>query len=277
MAEGLSELTLESLQSSDGINQINQMLRTLYDNISGDTESVRVFNGYGSPEGVVAAGIGSLYLRLDGGSGTSVYFKETGTDNTGWVDNGTSGLSLPLSVANGGTGANLSLGTSGNYLGFTSTGVIGEITPPAVSVSSNVLFQYSAAVEQSGIAVVGEITTEDFVDTTTNGKYRFMAVDSESLTTVWTTKFKKIAGISTVTIYAQLWEESTNPATIKVIVGSANNSFTDAGSQNTPAWITFTVDVSTLVNGTVYDVAVQLNSENPDSAVYMGTLIAFGS
>lgn len=42
--------------------------------------------GTGSPEGVVAAPVGTAYLRLDGGTGTTLYVKETGTDtSTGWV------------------------------------------------------------------------------------------------------------------------------------------------------------------------------------------------
>lgn len=41
--------------------------------------------GNGSPEGVVTAAPGSLYLNKDGGSGVSIYFKESGTGNTGWV------------------------------------------------------------------------------------------------------------------------------------------------------------------------------------------------
>jgi hypothetical protein len=33
----------------------------------------------------VTAAIGSMYLRTDGGAGTSHYVKESGTGNTGWV------------------------------------------------------------------------------------------------------------------------------------------------------------------------------------------------
>ncbi len=40
--------------------------------------------GTGSPEGVVTANIGSMYLRRDGGAGTTLYIKESGTGNTGW-------------------------------------------------------------------------------------------------------------------------------------------------------------------------------------------------
>ena len=41
--------------------------------------------GTGSPETVVTAPVGSLYLRTDGGAGTSLYVKESGSGNTGWV------------------------------------------------------------------------------------------------------------------------------------------------------------------------------------------------
>jgi hypothetical protein len=41
--------------------------------------------GNNSPEGVVTAPVGSLYSRLDGGAGTTLYVKQSGTGNTGWV------------------------------------------------------------------------------------------------------------------------------------------------------------------------------------------------
>ena len=45
-----------------------------------------IFQGVGSPEAVVSAYIGSLYLRLDGGASTTLYVKESNSGgNTGWV------------------------------------------------------------------------------------------------------------------------------------------------------------------------------------------------
>ena len=41
--------------------------------------------GSGSPESVVTAPIGAVYHRTDGGAGTSLYVKESGTGNTGWI------------------------------------------------------------------------------------------------------------------------------------------------------------------------------------------------
>lgn len=50
-----------------------------------DLQGLFVYVGIATPEGSVAAPIGSLYMREDGGAGTSLYVKESGTGNTGWV------------------------------------------------------------------------------------------------------------------------------------------------------------------------------------------------
>jgi len=44
-----------------------------------------ITSGTGTPEGIVTAAIGSLFMRSDGGAGTSLYVKESGTGNTGWI------------------------------------------------------------------------------------------------------------------------------------------------------------------------------------------------
>lgn len=48
-------------------------------------ESVLILRGTGDPDGNVTAGIGSLWLRSDGSAGTTLYVKESGVGNTGWV------------------------------------------------------------------------------------------------------------------------------------------------------------------------------------------------
>lgn len=50
-----------------------------------DALDERFKSGEGSPEGVVSARIGAIYQRTDGGAGTSLYVKESGTGNTGWT------------------------------------------------------------------------------------------------------------------------------------------------------------------------------------------------
>jgi hypothetical protein len=60
------------------------------------TSAVDILRGTGSPEGAVAGAVGSVYLRTDGGAGTTIYFKESGGGTSGWVrrDTFTDGLSI---------------------------------------------------------------------------------------------------------------------------------------------------------------------------------------
>lgn len=45
----------------------------------------RIHVGEGTPEGAITAPVGSIYLRTDGGAATTLYVKETGAAETGWV------------------------------------------------------------------------------------------------------------------------------------------------------------------------------------------------
>ncbi len=52
---------------------------------SGTRNDRGLFVGSGSPEGVVTADPGSLYCNNAGGAGTTLYVKQSGSGNTGWV------------------------------------------------------------------------------------------------------------------------------------------------------------------------------------------------
>jgi hypothetical protein len=45
----------------------------------------KILFGDGSPEAAVTAPVGTLFLRTDGGVGTTLYVKEVGVGNTGWA------------------------------------------------------------------------------------------------------------------------------------------------------------------------------------------------
>lgn len=72
-----------------GRNYINPGKAIIFGPTTGPTtdpttqSSIRYGNG--TPEGVQVGVVGSLYLRTDGGAATTLYVKETGTGNTGWV------------------------------------------------------------------------------------------------------------------------------------------------------------------------------------------------
>lgn len=44
-----------------------------------------IFVGSGTPEAAVTAAVGSIYLRTNGGAATTLYVKESGSGNTGWI------------------------------------------------------------------------------------------------------------------------------------------------------------------------------------------------
>jgi len=45
----------------------------------------RIYTGNGSPNGVVTASPGSLYLNTAGGAGTTLWVKESGNGSVGWI------------------------------------------------------------------------------------------------------------------------------------------------------------------------------------------------
>lgn len=61
---------------------LGSMLR--WDGDKWASSKMRIFEGIGSPEGVVAAPVGSRYVDVTGASGNAEYIKATGTGNTGW-------------------------------------------------------------------------------------------------------------------------------------------------------------------------------------------------
>ena len=62
---------------------VDGSLQQNFDVIGQVTDRVRI--GSGEPNGHVSAPVGTLYLRSDGGAGSTFYVKESGSGNTGWV------------------------------------------------------------------------------------------------------------------------------------------------------------------------------------------------
>jgi hypothetical protein len=74
MADGFNPITLKSIESIEGLNELNRMLMELYNNMAGDGNTTKVLTGTGVPS--ISAGNGSLFLRTDTGK---LYVMESGT------------------------------------------------------------------------------------------------------------------------------------------------------------------------------------------------------
>ena len=51
----------------------------------GDPGTCIIRWGTGTPESVITAPVGSVFLRTNGGASTVLYIKESGVGSTGWV------------------------------------------------------------------------------------------------------------------------------------------------------------------------------------------------
>lgn len=77
---------LPSVTASIDLGSTSQRWNNTYSaNFRPGAGTFLVSGGPGSPEGVVTAGQGSVWMRTDGGAATTLYVKESGAGNTGWV------------------------------------------------------------------------------------------------------------------------------------------------------------------------------------------------
>jgi len=76
--------TLAIGADGNSVDQTNLGSLTLASGKLVTLNATKIQTGTGSPEGAVTAPLGSIFLRTDGGVGTSLYYKGTGSGNTGW-------------------------------------------------------------------------------------------------------------------------------------------------------------------------------------------------
>lgn len=185
-----------------------------------------------------------------------------GTTNQGDIlyDNGTSLVRLTP-------------GTSGQFL--QTTGAASNPQWASAESLSNVIFCWT-----------GKDGTDNFlaatsdIDTSTALTRPMMAnVNNTTNLELLASKWTKIEGVNTLTVYGRVWTSQAGiDATLDVDVGGQNGSATNANDV-TPTWVNFTIDVSSLTNGTNYDLSVRTrqSSTQGGSRNYMSAIIIFGS
>lgn len=220
------------------------------------------------------------------------------------IEKSSGALQLKLApVANGGLGADFSSATAGTILFFSSTGTVGSLSVgsedgelltisngspkwlPYTDINqSNVIYHYQAALEQAaGSNASGEIQGTSLTETGATN-YRYLvdhepnsSTEKDQLKSRW----RKVDGIDSVTILAQVWGNSTGASqTMKIKVTIGTESITISGSANTtsPEWVQDTLDVSGLTDGTVYAVTVSSLGDNFSGGQkgYIGTVVMLG-
>jgi hypothetical protein len=74
-----------SLELDDQAANFMDDLRLLAKDLQILGNGIIIRAGSGTPEGVIVAKQGSLFLRLDGGATTTLYVKTSGTGSSGWT------------------------------------------------------------------------------------------------------------------------------------------------------------------------------------------------
>ena len=83
---GNSQVRRASILPASFLNSPNFLDHVMAERVyPGTTFTAFITSGTGTPEGAQSAPVGSLFLRTDGGASTTLYVKQTGTGNTGWV------------------------------------------------------------------------------------------------------------------------------------------------------------------------------------------------
>jgi hypothetical protein len=101
------------------------------------------FSGSGTPEASITAAVGSVYRRTNGSTGTTLYIKETGSGNTGWV-----------AVTASGGGTITGSGTTGALTKFTGATAIGD----SLITESSTLLTTAGRQQINGITINTDAT-----------------------------------------------------------------------------------------------------------------------
>lgn len=136
----------------------------------------KLVTGAGSPEGVQTAPVCSRYLRTDGSTGTTLYIKESGAGDTGWVAVSPSSVSwtVPGTIGSGtpNTGAFTTLSVTGQV-----TSTLASGTAPLVVASTTKVANLNSDQLDSGDwaapAAIGSTTPAAITGTTVQANTSF--------------------------------------------------------------------------------------------------------
>ncbi len=280
--------TIYSSQVNSNFNEIQNKFNVHNHTDITQTGVITSGNWNGTLIGITYGGTG---LTTAGGVSNRVMLTTNGTTFSTEQVGLTNMVTGTLPVANGGTGqvtAQAAIdgllpsqgGNSGKFL--TTNGTNGSWGTPATTGFSNVIFSWFG----SDIGTTNIVGLKGGTSLTPNIgaytiDYSFFGVFGSTYQTILTGKFTKIAGISTITIMAKLWDDDAGAGHETILsadVGGQSNTVTENPASATPAWVpTSTIDVSGLTNNTVYDITIQLKNTNGSHSGYCSAIELIGS
>lgn len=147
---------------------------------------------------------------------------------------------------------------------------------------SNLIFHFGSMDRTTGVNYPNFYSGTSFTPTLTSTLvHAFWGIGNAANTTAETillTKWRKIAGVSTVSMYGRIWCSGGYGAKVKVDIGGASNTSAAVTATTPTAFTTFDVDVSGLSDGTAYDVTIQLQANNTSEAnCYLSDIVGIGS
>ena len=115
---------------------------------------------------------------------------------------------------------------------------------------------------------------DDCKDNNTGGM-AWVNYDQESYKTVIRSKWRKIPGVSTITWYSYMSMTTGSSIQCQVSLGGLTSA---AGmNSSTKAWVSNTIDVSSLTNGTVYDILIQIKATGSGALAALYYTVGLGS
>lgn len=152
---------------------------------------------------------------------------------------------------------------------------------------SNVIYAWRGTDGQTGASAIGfyngtDQTPAKASNLAENHFYMYGISNSNGYNDWIAWKWTKVDGVNTLTVNAKAWFEGTNVdnVSIRLAVNTTLTGDSANFSDSTPTWQSaFTVDVSSLVNGTTYDIVLQAHSDDSsgDWVIYLSALIVEGS
>lgn len=209
------------------------------------------YSNTNTPEGAITANVGSIFHRENGGAGTSLYVKESGTGNTGWQTVLTAGGGVPFSSITGatnttaamvlGTGSSLTVSGSGtnnattlNGATFAAPGTIGGTTPGVATfttLTANGAFTTGAnGGTQGSVTLNGSTSGSVLVNTDATatqlqlGAGKLLALQGSSSGTLTLSAGTTAATLSTGAAFSSAAITSSN-----TITAGAGNNFAFSG------------------------------------------------